>query len=236
MLRQNWKTWPYWRWWWRERVPRDAKVVVVLALIALLLLGGYFASARLTGASAASNAKSYILQTTVTKIVTLHKNGKTIVKRVPVVIRRTVVRSSTAFATVVDTRVITKPGGVHYVLRKVLHYVPVVKQRIIREHGKTTTLTETRLVPTVKTQTQTLTNVVTNEQTVTNTVDRTTTLPVTTVKTVTQPVTVTETHTVTQTETQTQTQTQTQTETETQTVTETVPVTTTVVVTTTAGP
>ena len=47
-----------------------------------------------------------------------------------------------------------------------MRYVPVVHKRTVLVNGKTKTITETRLVPTVKTQT--LTNVVTNQQTVTN--------------------------------------------------------------------
>jgi hypothetical protein len=130
-------------------------------------------------------------------------------------VRRTIVRSSTAFATVIDTRVVTTPGGVRYLTRKVVRYVPVVHKRIVHVNGKTTTVTETRLVPTVKTQT--LTNVVTNQQTVTNQ----STVVVNRSTTVTQPVTTVETHTVTlPPETVTETQTQTQTETVVETVTE----------------
>src|SRR5438105_4341678 len=194
MFRDNWRTWQFWRWWWRDRVPVAAKIVTALALVLVLLVGGYFASGGLTGASAANDASNaYVLQTTVTKIVTLKEHGKTVVKRIPVVIRRTVVHSSTAFATVVDTRVVTTPGGTKYVVRKVIHYVPVVHKRVVRVNGKTTTVTETRLVPTVKTQT--LTNVVTNVQTVTN--QNTNTVVVNRTDTVTLPVTTVETHTVT---------------------------------------
>src|SRR5581483_10904918 len=165
VFRQNWKAWGFWRWWWRNRVSTSAKHVTALALAALLLVGGYFASNWLAGASAASDGlNTYIVQTTVTKIVTVKDHGRTIVKRVPVVVRRTLVRSRTATATVVDTRVVTTPGGTKYVVRKVTHYVPVVHKRVVRMNGTTTTVTETRLVPTVKTQTQ----VVTNPQTVTN--------------------------------------------------------------------
>jgi hypothetical protein len=237
MYRDNWKDWRFWRWWWHDRVPLAAKVTGGALLAAFLLVGGYFVSGGLTGASAASgSASSYVLQTTVTKIVTVRKNGRTIVRRIPVVVRRTIVHASTAFATstVVDTRVVTTPGGTRYVVRKVKQYVPVVHQKVVKIHGKTTTVTETRLVPTVKTQT--LTNVVTNEQTVTN---QSTTVVT---KTVTKPVTTTETETHTVTlppETVTNTQTETDTVTETQTVETTITLpgdTVTVTVTTTAGP
>jgi hypothetical protein len=145
-----------------------------------------------------------VLQTTISKVVTVKKDGRTFVKRVPVIVRRTIVRSSTAFATQVDTRVVTTPGGVRYLTKKVVRYVPVVHKRTVRVGGKTTTVTQTQLVPTVKTET----SVVTNQQTVTNqstvVVNRTVTQPVTTVqtKTVTLPP-----ETVTQTQTQTVTET-----------------------------
>ncbi len=215
MFKQNWRTAGFWRWWWQIRVPTDAKVMGAVLLGALVLLGGYIASGRLSGASAASNAaESYVLQTTISRVVTVKEHGRTIVKRVPVIVRRTIVHSKTAFSTVVDTRVVTAPGGTRYVTRKVVRYVPVVHKRTVRVNGKTKTVTETRLVPTVKTET----TVVTNQQTVTNE----NTVVVNKTNTVTQPVTTVETHTVTlppdtvtQTETQTRTETVTQTETET---------------------
>jgi len=215
MFRDNWRTLGFWRWWWRASVPADAKVIGAIVLALLALVGGYFASGHLTGASAA--ADSYIRETTVSKIITVKEHGRTIVKRVPVVVRKTIVKSSTAWATSVDTRVVTTPGGLRYVTRKVVRYVPVVHKRKVFVNGKTRTVTETRLVPTVRTQT----NVVTDQQTVTNQ----STVVVNRPSTVTQPVTTVETHTVTlppDTVTQTQTRTETVTETETQTVVTTV--------------
>jgi hypothetical protein len=208
MFRENWKSVAFWRWWWRTYVPPNAKLMFAVLLAGVVLLGGYFASAHLTGASAAGKSGSYVLQTTISKIVTVNDHGRTIVKRVPVSVRRTIVHSSTAYATHLDTRVVTTPGGVRYLTKKVVRYVPVVRKRIVQAGGKTTTVTQTQLVPTVKTETA----VVTNQQTVTNQ------STVVQNRTVTQPVTTVETHTVTlppQTVTQTQTQTQTQTVTET---------------------
>ncbi|HST15521.1 MAG TPA: hypothetical protein VLJ44_11790 [Gaiellaceae bacterium] len=213
MIRENWRTFGFWRWWWRSVVPTDAKYVVAVLLAGVLLVGGYFASGHLSGASAA--ADSYVRETTISKVVTVKEHGRTIVKRVPVVIRKTIVHSSTKWATSVDTRVVTAPGGLRYVTKKVVRYVPVVHKRTVLVNGKSKTITETRLVPTVKTQT--LTNVVTNQQTVTNQ----STVVVNKTNTVTQPVTTVETHTVTL-PAQTVTETQTQTVTETQVVTTTV--------------
>jgi hypothetical protein len=167
MFRQNWKALSFWRWWWRTRVSTSAKHITALAAAAVLLVGGYFASNWLAGASAANDSlNTYVVQTTVQKVITVREHGRTIVKRVPVVVRRTIVKSrtATAYNTVVDTRVVTTPGGTKYVVKKVTHLVPVVHNKVVRVNGKTTTLTETRLVSTVKTETQ----VVTNQQTVTN--------------------------------------------------------------------
>ena len=217
MFRENWRTFGFWRWWWRSHVPIDAKYMFAILVAGTLLMGGYLVSGHLVGADAARSADSFIRETTISKIITVKEHGRTVVKRVPVVIRKTIVHSSTAWATSVDTRVVTTPGGVRYVTKKVVHYVPVVHKRTVLVNGKTKTVTETRLVPTVKTET----SVVTNQQTVTNQ----STVVVNKSSTVTQPVTTVETHTVTlppDTVTQTETQTQTQTETVVQTVTETV--------------
>jgi hypothetical protein len=227
LLRSNWRSLAFWRWWWREGIRRDIKFLVILVLIPILLVGGYFAASGLTAAEASGGSSSYVLETTIQKIVTVREHGRVIVKRLPVVVRRTIVKNHTSRETIVDTRVVTTPGGVHYVTRKVLRYVPVVHKRVIRVKGKTTTITETRLVPTIKTQTQVLTNVVTNQQTVTNVVNHSETVvqPVTTVVTKTETKTQTQppdtvTVTKTQTETETETRTVTETVTETQTVTE----------------
>lgn len=204
-MRENWRDPNFWRWWWRHQVRTDAKIVVAALLGVVLIVGGYFASSNLTGADAASGAGDrYVLQTTVRKVVTVEKNGRTLVRRIPVVVRRSVVRSSTAYQTLVDTRYVTTPGEV----RKVVRYVPVVKRTVVRVNGKTTTLTHT------------LTNVVTNQQTVTNQ----STVVVNHTDTVVQPVTTVETKTVTlPPNTVTQTQTVTVTQTQTQTVTTTAP-------------
>jgi hypothetical protein len=210
MVREHWRDPWFWLWLWRNRVSRELKAGMVACLLAALVTGGYFASGWLGGANAADGVGTYMLETTVTKVITVKRNGRTIVKRVPVVIRRSIIRSRTALSTVLERQVVTTPGGTRYVVRKVVHLVPVVRRRVVRIHGKTTTVTETHLVPTVKTET--LTNVVTNQQTVTNastvvvnhTETETVVRPVTSIETTTvssppQVVTVT----VTQTETTT---------------------------------
>lgn len=232
MFKENWRAFGFWRWWWRSHVPTDFKYMAAVLLAGVLLVGGYFASGHLSGASAARSADSYIRETTISKIITVKEHGRTVVKRVPVVVRKTIVHSSTAWVTSVDTRVVTTPGGLRYVTKKVVHYVPVVHKRTVLVNGKTKTITETRLVPTVKTET----SVVTNQQTVTNQ----STVVVDHSNTVTQPVTTVETHTVTQpadtvTETQTRTETVTETETDTQTVTVQLPGDTTTITVTVPG-
>jgi hypothetical protein len=214
MPRGTWKEHTFWRWFWRD-LPLAARLFAILDLAIVLLVGGYFASSRLTGTSNAQSADSYVRETTISKVVTVKEHGRTVVKRVPVVVRKTIVRASTAWATSVDTRVVTKPGGIRYVTKKVMRYVPVVKKRTVLVDGKTKTVTETRLVPTVKTETA----VVTNQQTVTNQ----STVVVNKSNTVTQPVTTVETRTVTSPpQTVTHTETQTVTDTVTQTVVTTV--------------
>lgn len=242
MIRENWRALAFWRWWWRERVRGDVKLALALVLLPALLVGGYFAASGLTAANAADTGSSYVLETTVQKIVTVREHGRVVVKRVPVVVRRSIVKNHTSYDTVVDTKVVTTAGGTRYVTRKVLHYVPVVHQRVVKVKGKTTTITETRLVPTVKTQT--LTNVVTNQQTVTNQNTVVVNHSDTVVQPVTNVVTKTETQTlppdtVTVTKTQTETQTETDMQTVTQTVTQTETVTepaVTVTVTNPSGP
>jgi hypothetical protein len=226
-VRKNWNDLRFWAWWWRNRVSTEAKVGAAALLGALLIVGGYFASGSLTGADAAgTGAQSYVLQTTVTKVVTGKQHGKTVVKRVPVVVRRSVVRSRTAYQTLVDTHFVTTPGRVRYLTKRVVRYVPVVKRKVVRVIGKATTLTETRLVPTVKTRT--LTNVVTNQQTVTNQVTNQSTVVVNHTDTVVRPVTSVETRTVTS-PPDTVTVTRTETQTEPPTLTVTLPGTTTTV-------
>jgi hypothetical protein len=230
MIGENWRSVDFWRWWWRHRAPGELKVGLGVATVALVLVAGYFAADRLTGTSEASTGlATYAYDTTVQRMVTVREHGRVVVKRVPIVVRRLVVRPVTSFKTVVDTRVIKTPGGTKIVKRKVTRYVPVVRKKIVTRNGKTTTVTETKLVPTVQTQTQV--QVVTNQQTVVNndtvvvttTRNETVTQPETVVQTVTAPP---DTVTVTNTETQTVTQTETVVETVTQpadTVTVTVP-------------
>ena len=80
------------------------------------------------------SADTYVRETTISKIITVKEHGRTIVKRVPVVVRKDdrpvdAPRGRPS----VDTRVVTTPGGLRYVTKKVVRYVPVVQAHRARE-------------------------------------------------------------------------------------------------------
>ena len=211
----------YWRWYWHERVSVEVKALLGVALLALMLGGGWIAADRLSTAGASvSGAEALTIETTVQKVVTVREKGKLVVKRVPVV-KKVFLRPRTAFETLTDVRtnVVTVAGGVRTVRTKVVVHVPVVSKKVVTVNGTTKTVVTTRLMPTttvetqtrtqtqVQTQTQTQVQVQTQVQTQTqtqtsvSTTTRTVTQPattrtVTTTETVTVPVTVTETATV----------------------------------------
>ena len=241
-MREHWRDPAYWLWLWRVRTPFAAKVAVAAVCLIGLLGGGWVAADRLTSANASSSSKSFILETTVSKLVTVREKGKLVTKRVPVVKKLVIVRRQpeTAYETKLKyaTQVVTTPGAVRTVRRVVTTVVPVVKTKVVKINGKTQTVAVTSFVTTTKTETQVQTE--TRQQTITNTQTQP---PGTITQTSTQTHTTTQTQTQTQTVTQTQTQTTTvvQTVTDTQTVTlppvtvtETVTQTETVTVTTTA--
>ena len=197
MVRGHWRDPKFWRWFWHNRMPLGVKLVLSAFAAAAFLVGGFLVADHLPRAANAADALTY--ESTSEQLVTVRDNGKTVVRRVPVV-RRVVLRPQTAFETRYDTRLVTTPGGVTTVPVKVVSYVPVIRRHVVTVNGKTTTVTQTRLVPTTKVEvkTQTQTNVVTNERTIVNE----STVTVSTIRNVTMPVTVNETHTVTVVETQ----------------------------------
>ncbi len=208
MIREHWRELGFWRWWWHNRVPTTARLVGALIAVIVFLGGGFLAADRLATASTGLSTGAYTFETTVQKVVTVREHGKTIVKRVPVV-RRIAMTPRTVMETRYDTRVITTPGGVRIVERKVVRTVPVIRRRVVTVNGKTRTTTETRLVQTTRTQTQTQTQTQTTVVTNQNTTTLEHTHTETNVRTETQPVTVKQTETQTTTVTVTQTQTQT---------------------------
>ncbi len=186
LFREHWRSLQFWRWWWRTSVSSEVKWLLAAALIPTLLVGGYFASSSLSGASASTSGAgdSYILQTTIRKIVTVRANGKTVIKRVPVVVRKSIVkvrsRTQTSIQTVENTRTITSPGGVRTIQKKkvVTTYVPVTT-KVQLVNGRTTTVTNVQTVTNQSTVVQTVTAPAPPAQTVTETQ--------TVVQTVTQP-------------------------------------------------
>ena len=206
MIREHWRELGFWRWWWHNRVPTAARLGSAAVAVLIFLGGGFLAADRLATASTGLSTGAYTFETTVEKVVTVHEHGKTVVKRVPV-IRRITMTPQTVVQTVLDTRVITTPGGVRVVERKVVRTVPVISRRVVTVNGKTRTTTETRLIQTTRTQTQTQTQI----QTAVVTNQNTTTLEHTHTDTLTQTQTVTQTQTQTALVTVTQTVTATQT-------------------------
>jgi hypothetical protein len=213
MIRQHWREPKFWLWWFRQGAPSEVRWILGLLGVILVLGGGFLAADRLSQANAGvSPTSEFTFVTTIERNVTVREHGRTIVKRVPV-IRRVLVRPQTMYETRLETRIIKTPGGVRIVTHPVIRYVPVVKKSVVTVAGKRQVRTTTVMVPTVKTQTQTITNsqTVVNENTstvvtvvettipVTTTVRRTTTESTTVVSTQTLPAqTVTTTQTVTQ--------------------------------------
>ena len=160
MIRENWRSPAFWRWWWRNAVPAEVKIPLAFVLVGLLLFGGYFAAGQLGGASAADGSSSYVLETTVRKVVTVREHGKLVVKRVPVVVHRSVTRTKTAYQTnyqtvvqtVVHTHYVTTPARVRDVVKEVVRTVTQVLpvERVVR-----VTVTDTQTVTDVATVTVT---------------------------------------------------------------------------------
>jgi hypothetical protein len=196
-LREHWRDVNYWRWLWHRHVPFEAKVSVGVVLTGLMLGGGWFAADRLTAAHAGTTGtRALVLERTVRKVVVVTEGGKVIRKLVPVVTRvkvRQPGKTSYQTRTTYKSQVVTTPGSVRVVPRVVTTFAPVVKKRVVRVNGKTHTVVETLLAPTIRTetqsqtQTQTQTHEVTNVQTVTNTQNVVQTETVSQTKTITLP-------------------------------------------------
>jgi hypothetical protein len=228
MFRRHWREGDFWRWFWRERMRGEVKVLIGAIVLALMLGGGWAAADRLSKASAGTTAASggyFTFETTVDRLVTVRESGRIVRKLVPVV-KKVFLKPKTSFKTTtsVQTHVVTQAGGVRTVRTKVVVHVPVISTKLVTVNGKTKTLVTTRLIPTtaIQTQTNTLTRVQTQTQTQVQMQTQTQTSTVTTTKTTTA------TNTVTNTVTTTHTVTQPVTTTKTVTTTQTVPVTVTV--------
>lgn len=104
MLRDYWRDPRFWAWWWRERIPSDAKLVAAVIAISMLGIGGFAAAGGLDGAVTTSSSEPFSAQvTTVERLVTLRENGGVVTKPVRVV--RTIAgQGSTAVVTERDVR------------------------------------------------------------------------------------------------------------------------------------
>ena len=203
VFRKHWREPSFWKWWWQNRLSLEIQVGAMLVLLALILGGGWLAADKLAPANAADSS-SYVLETTVNRVVTVREKGKVVRKLVPVV-KRILVKRATQYRTETQygTRFVTTPGGVRVVREPVIRYVPKVRTRVVTNQGRVRTVSETRFLPTTNIETRTQTAVVTGERTITNTAIQT--------QTVVNARTVTETHTATVFDTVTDVQTQTET-------------------------
>lgn len=202
MIRKHWRELEFWRWWWHNHIRFEVKAVTTVAVLALMLGGGWIAADRLSSASASgASSPGFTFETTVQKFVTVREKGRLVRKLVPVV-RKVYVKRQARFKTLTDvtTDVVKTPGGVRIVRHRVVKLVPVVTRKVITVDGKTKTIVTTKLLPTTNVETQTLTQTQTDVRTQTQVQTQLNT--VTNEETVTQPVTDTETDTVTTTITQ----------------------------------
>jgi hypothetical protein len=173
LFRKNWRHPGFWRWWWQNRVTASARILAGTALLALLLVGGWFGATYLTTAGADPGANdSYVLETTVQRVVTVHEKGKIIRKIIPVVKR--VVVPSTAYrpTTQYGTQLVTVNGQTRVVRQPIVRYVPRVRDRLVTVNRRTTTIrtrTQTAIVTSERTVTATQVQTRTDERTVTNT-------------------------------------------------------------------
>jgi hypothetical protein len=165
VFRRNWRNPGFWKWWWQYHVGAGTRIAVGALLLALVVVGGWFASVYLTTADAGGKADSYVLETTVRRVVTVHEKGK-VIRRVVPLVRRVVVSS---LETRYGTRLVTVGGTTRVVPQPVIRYVPRVRDRVVTVSGGTRTVSETRLVPTTTVRTRTQTAIVTAERTVTAT-------------------------------------------------------------------
>jgi hypothetical protein len=187
MFRAYWREPRFWLWWFKHGAPAEVRVLLGVLGVIAVLGGGYLAADRLSQANAGvSPTSEFTYVTTVNRNVTVREDGKTIVRRVPVV-HRVLVHPQTMY----ETRLIKAKG------QPATRYVPVVKKSVVTVAGKQQIRTRTVFVPTPRTQTQTVTSSQTIVRTATEstTVVLTQTLPaqiVTATHTVTEPVTITQ--------------------------------------------
>ena len=208
----KWVDRDWYRYVWRRKLSFETQAFLVVLAVGVVLVGGFLAADQFASASGTSSGAYILRSTTVTRIVTATKNGKTVVRRYPIV---HTVRIKARPVTVQNFQTVTRSGGTKVVPVTTVKYVSVNKvvTNVVTKKGGTTTLVETQpvtvesTVATTVAQTQTQLQTVTNERT--NTV--VTTKPVTTTSTVVQASTVVQTTTRVTTAVQTVTNTTTRT-------------------------
>ena len=163
MIRNHWRDPDFWTWWWRQRVPAEAKVVAAVVAISLLGFGGYAAAGGLDTAVAETSSEPLSPDvTTIEKVLTIRESGRVVTR--PVRIVRTIPgRGSTSFSTQVLLDTVTTPGGTYVVTQRDVETVPVVRRVVVTRDGRVQTVIETR-----PGRTQTQTSVVIDQRTVTN--------------------------------------------------------------------
>jgi hypothetical protein len=232
-----WRYWhkpSYWRWWWNADASREAKVLLALGGTALVGLGGYAAGTRawFSRADAGSIEISPIRSVevkrelvTVSKVVTVLKNGHIRRKLVPVV-RKVAVPAPAGVVTVTtfrasdQVRTLTAPAAFRPPVTVDGSPGSEQPRTVISTRVRPTTVTETKIVnrpqtavggntvtqqvhavTVTRTATQTETQIVPKTATESQTVAVTTTVPVTTfvsvITTVIRTTTVTDTVAVT---------------------------------------
>jgi hypothetical protein len=169
MIRNHWRDPHFWSWWWRQRVPGEAKLVAAVVAVSLLGFGGYAAAGGLDTAVAEGSSEPLSPQvTTVEKVLTIRESGRVVTRPVRVV--RTIPgRGSTSFSTQVLLNTVTTPGGTYVVTQRDVETVPVVRRVVVTRDGRVRTVIQTR-PGSVVTDRRTVTNerVLTSERVVTN--------------------------------------------------------------------
>jgi hypothetical protein len=173
---------PDWYAYLRARLGPDRILLIGLAALATLFIGGLFAMQALgSGSDSSATATTIPIETTVVRRVKVVEAGKTIAKRVPVI-----KRVQAAPVTLVQTRTIDTPGGTKIVTKPVVQYRVLPGKDVTVDHVLTHTRMFTNTVVNEHTNTVVQSETQTVNQTVTNVRTRTQTLPADTV-TVTGP-------------------------------------------------
>jgi hypothetical protein len=173
------------RWWLEDlRDTQDAKIVSGLLVLAVLVVGGFFAARTVAHASTTGPTGAAMRIVTMRQKVRVREHGR-------VVTRWRLRRVRAQAQTVLETQLVHTPEGIRMVTRPVTRYRVVYRKHLVTVQGKARTVlqpvTNTKTFTSTSTQRVTVTDQVTDNQAVT----------------VTKPVTVVATTTVVSTQTET---------------------------------